>query len=69
MSRVPRTVSEYLSKIGARGGRIGGKATSEAKAKAVRANGKLGGRPPGKKSETTREESTGTKGGRTEGRH
>ena len=53
MSRVPRTVREYLSKIGARGGRIGGLATSEAKAKAVRENGKLGGRPKGSKTKAS----------------
>jgi len=50
MSNVPKTVSEYLSKIGARGGRVGGKATSEAKAAAARKNGAKGGRPHGSKN-------------------
>lgn len=42
-------VKAYLAKIGARGGAVGGKAKTEAKAKAVRANGRLGGRPKGAK--------------------
>lgn len=50
MSKIPKTVSEYLSKIGARGGRVGGKATSEAKAAASRKNGAKGGRPCKKKA-------------------
>ena len=54
MSKIPKTVSEYLSKIGARGGRVGGRATSEAKVKAVRENGKLGGRPKGSKTKVKR---------------
>ncbi len=36
-----KTPNEYLASIGAKGG----KAKSNAKAKAARANGKLGGRP------------------------
>ena len=45
-AQLPKTVTEWLSKIGTKGG----KATSPAKAKAVRANGKLGGRPKGSKT-------------------
>ena len=45
-AQLPKTVTEWLSKIGAKGG----KATSPAKAKAVRANGKLGGRPKSSKT-------------------
>jgi hypothetical protein len=41
VSKVPKTVHQWLSKIGAKGGR----ATSPAKVAAVRENGKLGGRP------------------------
>ena len=63
--KVPKAVREWLSKIGTKGG----SRTSPAKAAAVRENGKLGGRPPGKKSETTREVSTDTKRGRNKGRH
>lgn len=39
------TISDYLAKIGAKGG----KATSAAKVAASKANGKKGGRPPKKK--------------------
>ena len=39
--RTPKAVREYLAAIG----RKGGKAKSAAKRQAVRANGKLGGRP------------------------
>jgi len=46
MARLPKTVSEWLSKIGTKGGRV----TSPAKAAAVRENGKLGGRPRKKKA-------------------
>ena len=38
-----------MNKTAAQFGRLGGKATSEAKAKAARENGKLGGWPKGKK--------------------
>jgi hypothetical protein len=38
-------ISAYLSQIGAKGGKIGGCATTPAKRRASRANGKLGGRP------------------------
>jgi hypothetical protein len=41
MSKVPKAVHEWLSKIGTKGGKV----TSPAKAAAVRENGKLGGRP------------------------
>jgi hypothetical protein len=41
VSKVPRTVHQWLSKIGTKGGKV----TSPAKAAAVRENGKLGGRP------------------------
>jgi hypothetical protein len=37
-------------------GRLGGKAKSEAKAQAVRENGKLGGRPLGKKDSKPRKQ-------------
>jgi hypothetical protein len=39
--RLPKDVRLYLSRIG----KAGGEAKSDAKAKAVRKNGKLGGRP------------------------
>ena len=39
-------------------GKLGGLAKSEAKAKAVRENGKLGGRPLGKKDSTPRKPKT-----------
>lgn len=38
-------VKAYLAKIGAKGGAIGGKAKTDAKAEAARANGAKGGRP------------------------
>ena len=38
---VPKAVSEWLSKIGAKGGSV----TSPAKTRAVRKNGRMGGRP------------------------
>ena len=41
MKKIDPAVSKYLAKIGRRGG----SASSEAKAAAVRENGKLGGRP------------------------
>jgi hypothetical protein len=41
MSKVPKAVHKWLSKIGTKGGKV----TSPAKAAAVRENGKLGGRP------------------------
>jgi hypothetical protein len=44
--RVPKEVREFFAKVGA----IGGKAKSPAKTKAVRKNGKLGGRPKGSKN-------------------
>ena len=46
MSKIPKAVSEYLAKIGSKGG----SAKTPAKAKAVRANGKLGGRPRKRKA-------------------
>jgi general stress protein YciG len=45
MATVPKEVSQYLSKIGRKGGKIGGKATTKRKADAARANGHKGGRP------------------------
>jgi len=45
MSKLPKEVQEWLSKIGTKGGKV----TSPAKAAAVRENGKLGGRPRKKK--------------------
>jgi hypothetical protein len=41
MTRLPKSVQEWLSKIGTKGGKV----SSPAKAAAVRENGKLGGRP------------------------
>jgi hypothetical protein len=41
MNKLPKTVAEWLSKIGTKGGKV----SSPAKAAAVRENGKLGGRP------------------------
>jgi hypothetical protein len=38
-------VKDYLSTIGSKGGRVGGKSKSAAKRRAVRENGKKGGRP------------------------
>jgi hypothetical protein len=49
--RTPAAVREWLSKIGKRGGSIGGRSTSRAKAAAARQNGKLGGRPRVRKGE------------------
>lgn len=42
-------IQAYLQTIGRRGGKIGGKATTPAKRRASRENGKLGGRPPKRK--------------------
>ncbi len=36
---------EHMAELGHRGGLIGGRSMSEAKRRAVRENGKLGGRP------------------------
>jgi len=41
MTKLPKAVFEWLSKIGTKGGKV----TSPAKAAAVRENGKHGGRP------------------------
>jgi hypothetical protein len=41
MNKLPKTVTEWLSKIGTKGGKV----SSPAKVAAVRENGKLGGRP------------------------
>jgi hypothetical protein len=49
MNPVPSAVSKYLAAIGRNGGVIGGQATTPAKRRAARANGKLGGRPRKKK--------------------
>lgn len=46
MTKLPKTVREYLSKIGAKGGAATAGVTSPAKKKSSRANGELGGRPP-----------------------
>jgi len=45
MGTVPKEVSKYLARIGAKGGKVGGKATTKRKADAARANGHKGGRP------------------------
>jgi hypothetical protein len=50
MSSVPQAVREYLSKIGTKGGRV----TSPAKVRAVRKNGKRGGRPKGSKNKVAK---------------
>ena len=44
--RVPKEVRKFFAKVGAKGGKV----TSPAKTAAVRANGKLGGRPKGSKN-------------------
>lgn len=46
--KMPKTVSEYLASIGAKGGKV----TSAAKRAASRANGKKGGRPKKATKET-----------------
>ena len=46
MTKLPKTVTEWLSKIGTKGGKV----TSPAKAAAVRKNGRLGGRPRKRKA-------------------
>jgi general stress protein YciG len=38
-------IQAYLRSIGRKGGKVGGKASTPAKRRAARANGKLGGRP------------------------
>jgi hypothetical protein len=48
--KVPKAVRDWYKKLGAKGG----SRTSPAKAKAVRANGKLGGRPRGSKNKGKR---------------
>jgi hypothetical protein len=45
MAKPPKEVSEWLAKIGRKGGKIGGRSRSEAKVAAARRNAKLGGRP------------------------
>jgi hypothetical protein len=45
VAKPPLSVRQWLSKIGKRGGLVGGGSTSKAKAAASRRNGKLGGRP------------------------
>ena len=42
-----KSISKSASALGKKGGKIGGKSTSEKKRLAVRENGKLGGRPVG----------------------
>ena len=44
--KVPKAVRDWYKKLGAKGG----KAKTPAKLEAVRANGKLGGRPKGSKT-------------------
>jgi len=44
--KVPKVVREWYKKLGAKGGKV----RSAAKTEAVRANGKLGGRPKGSKN-------------------
>ena len=46
MKKLPKAVRRWLQEIGAKGG----KAKTPAKLEAVRANGKLGGRPKGSKT-------------------
>ena len=46
MTKLPKSVHKWLSKIGTKGGKV----TSPAKTAAVRANGKLGGRPRKRKA-------------------
>jgi hypothetical protein len=48
--QLPAAVTSYLADIGAKGGEVGGKATTPAKRRASRQNGKLGGRPKGSKN-------------------
>jgi hypothetical protein len=48
--RVPKEVRKFFSKVGAKGGKV----KSAAKTAAVRANGKLGGRPKGSKNKVKR---------------
>jgi len=50
VTKLPKSVHKWLSKIGKLGGKVGGKVSSPAKTKAVRANGKLGGRPRKRKT-------------------
>jgi len=50
MKKLPKAVTKWLQEIGAKGG----SRTSPAKTKAVRANGKLGGRPRGSKNQANR---------------
>ncbi len=50
MSKLPKAVQQWLSKIGTKGGKV----TSPAKAAAVRKNGRLGGRPKGSKTKVKR---------------
>jgi len=45
LQALPPEVSKYLSRIGRKGGKTGGKATTKRKADAARANGHKGGRP------------------------
>ena len=44
--KVPKAVRDWYRKVGAKGGKV----KSAAKTAAVRANGKLGGRPKGSKN-------------------
>jgi hypothetical protein len=45
MRKPPKEVSDWLAKIGRKGGQIGGRSKSKAKIAAARRNAKLGGRP------------------------
>jgi DNA invertase Pin-like site-specific DNA recombinase len=45
LSEVPKSIREHLAEIGAKGGAATKGVTSKAKKTALRANGKLGGRP------------------------
>ena len=49
MDKLPPEVRKFLSEIGRKGGKIGGKSKSPAKLAAVRRNAKQGGRPPKKR--------------------
>lgn len=47
-------MKRYFAEEGRKGGQVGGKSTSKAKATAARQNGKLGGRPKGSRNKNER---------------
>jgi hypothetical protein len=49
MSKIPKTVSEYLATVGSKDEHKSGKATTHGTATAARKNGKLSGKPSKKK--------------------